>query len=112
MDETMAQKMPSASSTSPMLTTSRRYGTGNGTTSPKMPPPRTKSATVAVLIRKWNGSRPRSAGVKPAACSAPVQTGIWPPLKMMASVLRPMPTAATCRPGTRQFPQSQTKISR
>ncbi len=104
--------MPTASSVSPMLTTSRMTGMGIGTTSPKMPPCRTKSATEPVWSRKWNGSLTRAAGVKPAASKAALQIGIWPPLRTTASVLRPMPTAATWSPGTRQLPHSQRKISR
>ena len=56
MEYTIAQKMPTASSVSPMLTTSRMTGTGNGTTSPKMPPRLTKSATLPAWSRKWNAS--------------------------------------------------------
>ena len=50
-----------------MLTTSRMIGIGSGMTSPKRPPRATKSATVSVWSRKWNGSLAIAAGVKPAA---------------------------------------------
>jgi len=94
-----------------MLTTSRMSGIGIGSTSPKMPPCRTNSATLPALSRKWNGSWASASGVKPAAVKAAVQIGIWPPLRTTASVLSPIPTAAIWSPGTRQLPHSQTKIS-
>ena len=95
-----------------MLTTSRMRGMGSGTTSPKMPPRDTNSATLPVATRKWNGSPTSASGVKPAASKALAQMGIWPALRITASVLRPMPTAATCSPGTRQLAPRKTNRSR
>ncbi len=112
MEYTIAQKMPSASSTSPMLTTSRMYGIGIGTTSPNSPPEPTKPATVSVRRRKWNGSLRMSASVKPAEKKAADQMGICPPLMRTATMLAPIPTDAIWSPGTRQLPHSHTKMSR
>ncbi len=47
MAYTMAQKIPSASSRSPRLTTSRMTGIGRGTTSPSRPPEATNWAIVS-----------------------------------------------------------------
>jgi hypothetical protein len=95
-----------------MLMTSRMSGMGSGTTSPKMPPCDTKSATVPDMTRKWNGSWAMASGGKPAAWYATAHTGMRPLLRMTASVLRPMPTAATCMPGTRQLAPRNRKMSR
>ena len=106
----MAQKIPSASSTSPMLITSRMIGIGRGMTSPKSPPPATNSATVSARRRKWKGSLAITDSSKPAAMKAASQIGIWPALTRTATMFAPMPTAAIWSPGTRQLPHSQTKI--
>ncbi len=58
IEYTMAQKIPSASSTSPMLITSRMIGTGSGMTSPNRPPAATKpadriGAQQEVERRRW-----------------------------------------------------------
>ena len=95
----MAQKIPIASSTSPMLITSRMTGIGSGMTSPKIPPRAMKPATVSVSSRKWKTSLTMSAWVKPAAKKAADQIGICPAFRSRASMLAPMPTARDLEPG-------------
>ncbi len=80
-------------------------------TSPNSPPCATKLATVSTRRRVWNGSLRMSASVKPAEKKAADQIGICPALMRTAAMFAPMPTDAICSPGTRQFPQSQAKIS-
>ncbi len=110
IEYTMAQKIPMASSTSPMLITSRISGTGSGITSPNSPPAATKPAIESVCRRKWNGSLTISASVKPALKKAADQIGICPWLSSSATRLAPMPTDAIWSPGTRQLPHSHAKM--
>ena len=66
----MAQKMPTASRMSPMLTTSRMRGIGMGTHVAEDAALLTNSATVPDASRKWNGSLTSAVGEKPAASKA------------------------------------------
>jgi hypothetical protein len=111
IEYTIAQKMPMARMTSPMLTTSRMKGIGSGMTSPNSPPEATNAAIVSTRSRKWNGSFAICAAVKPAASYAAAQIGMRPAFSRIASMFAPMPIAAICSPGTRQFCQSHTKMS-
>ena len=110
MAATTAHTMPTQSSTSPMLTTSRRMGMGMGTTSPKIPPEVTNWPAVRAVRTTWNGSPTRSARVRPAANRAPSQTGIFPSFRRTARMFMLTPTAATWSPGTFQLRYSQTTI--
>ncbi len=95
---------PTDRKTSPTLATLRRTGNGIGRMSPRGAAWSRMLIPVGSGRRRWNCGI-RSAAVIPAADSAPDQTGIHPPLAIMATALAATPTPATSRPGWSRFSQ-------